>query len=294
MKLELDQGIVIGYLCSKCNGYNDILRGYCIHCNSYRDNDRNYFPFEVSTILSRGILIEYPIRSKMTNDDRVELHAKFYAQAGEEIRINNMTYDQLVAWEEELEQLVIEAKAKMQRSSQERRERQQKMTKEERDRLISNPDMTVTEGLTAPKLRKDRQTKADKMAADFAAMNIPAEMINALMAGISPGKTAVSEVSEEKKEEHRKERGFTFNKNSNGTSGTTQDTLLAEVLSSADLSSSNVDYLERKYSIASEIVVKTASRQVPEKMLELYNRIEELKRQNEELSSSFDPSKLFG
>lgn len=236
----------------------------------------------------------------MDNDKRVELHSKFYTEAGK--IIEEMSYEQQIAWEEELEVIVIEAKAKMQRSSQERRTKQAKMTKEERDRLITNPDMSVAEGLIAPKLRKDRQSKADKMASDFAGMGIPADMINQLMNNIMPGKTAVSEVPEEKKTPTGK--GFTFNKDDgsgeslpkpNGN-GTTQVTLLNEVLSTIDFSRTELRFFEEKLATANLIFPKTKLESMPDKMIQLVSRIEELKsndRRQEPESESFDPSKLF-
>lgn len=296
MKLEVNKyGQIVGYICSICNEYNDILRVHCFHCQAYRDYPVNHYQLEVKAILQRDILIEYEIRSTMDNEKRVELFSKFYAQA--EKLIKDMSYEQMIAWEEELECIVIEAKASMQRSSLARRERQQKMTKEERDRLISNPEMSVSDGLLAPKLRKDRQSKADKLVADMAGMNIPPEMINALMAGINTTKTATSEIPEEKKS-----KGFVFNPNPlTKPNGNTQESLLEDLLSMVDLSSTDVDRLQERLNTAILLISKTVSKEMPEKVVLLTNRIDKLKSEKKEkivITPSdigvFDPSKLFG
>lgn len=210
MKLELDKySFVVGWLCDSCRLYNDILTSHCKACHSHKDDA--YFKLEIQESIRRGILIWYENGdtrcNRMTNDERVELHSKFFAQAGK--LVIEMTYDQLVSWEEELEKIVIEAKASLQRSSQERRERQAKMSKAERDKLITNPDMSVTEGLIAPKLRRDRMSAADKVKADMEKMNIPQDMIDALMKGVSSsGNPSLATVKHDPKANNK---GFVFN-----------------------------------------------------------------------------------
>ena len=307
--LQYSNGYVEGYYCSQCNGYNDILNLHCVHCNDYRDREYNHLEFEFNTILRRGIIISYEkgFHSNMDNNKRVELHSQFYAQAGK--LIESMTYDQLLAWEEELETIVIEAKASMQRSSAERREKQQRMSKEERDRLISNPELSVSDGLLAPKLRKDRMSKADKITADMAGMGIPLDMINQLMNNIIPGKTAISEIPEEKKSLSQ----FSFNREVK-PNGNTQESLLADLLSMVDLSESSIDRLQEKLNTAELLLSKTVEGKkaiednipipIPDKMVEIAKRIEELRksehpfeklnRENPSRIDNFDPSKLFG
>jgi hypothetical protein len=290
MKLEISQGYIEGYICDSCNGYNDILQRHCIYCNSYRDREVNQDGFERSAILRRGILLYYDVgeSTTMDNDKRVELHSKFYTKANE--LISNMSYEQQVAWEEELEMIVIEAKASIQASSQKRREKQASMTKEERDRLITNPDMSVSEGLLAPKVRKDRQSKADQLVAGMAGMGISPEMINQLMSGITPGKTIASET---------KKKDFVFNaeekEKANTNGATRQEDLLNEILSMADLNSVDIAKLQEKLNTAVLILPKTESKSMPEKMVKLVARIEELKAKESEpkSTSGFDPSSLF-
>lgn len=292
--LHYFSGFCEGYSCSKCSDYNDILTIRCRHCNSYRDEEYNHIELELATIVRRGLdLILYNVERKeyiMKDEERADLFSKFYAQAGEEIVINNLSYTQLVEWEETLEKIVIEAKAKIRRSTDERNKQKLQMSKEERDRLITNPDMSITDGLTAPKLRQDRMSKADKVAADMAKLGITPDMINQLMGGIVPAKTVVSERVE------KENKGFTFNKEENvkPNGNNTQESLLADLLDMVDLNSTNITTLQERYNTAVLLVEKTKSKAMPEKGLKLELRLKELKNGKEESGRKpFDPTSLF-
>lgn len=299
-KLVLNENkLTSGFICNQCNGYNDILNSHCIYCNAYSEID-DLFRFNIE--LSRNISTDCEVNFSMTNDDRVELHSKFYNpenwNPSERGLIESGTYAQLVAWEEELESIVVEAKAKLQRSNAERRDRQQKMSKEDRDKLISRPDMTVSEGLIAPALRKDRMSKADKMRQDMISnMNIPADMVDSLMASFSP------DARESKSKDTIAKQGFSFVKEE-PKSNNTQESLLEDLLSMVDLSSDRIDNLQEKLNTAMLLIPKTVSKEIPEKVIKLTERIESLKSKlvKEEVkhiveiveAKPFNPSKLFG
>ena len=280
-RLEVVQGYIEGYSCDNCNSYNDILRRYCWNCNSHRDKDENLYNAEWNCIIRRGLVISWVGYLtgfiSMNDEKRAELHSKFFNKAMNDIE--NKTYAELVDWEEQLEEIVIEGRAGIQASREVRRKKAADMTKEERDRLITRPDMTTSDGLNAPKIRKDRQSSADKMVAQFAGMGISAEDINKLMGAIIPAKTAVSE-------KKPREESFSFNKDeetpkTNGvikpSSITTQEMLLDEVLGQIDLSSDNIVFLEHKVSTAWILVPKTQSKIPPEKLIAAQNRLDELK-----------------
>jgi hypothetical protein len=186
LRLEVRTGLVEGYYC-QCNFYNDILS---LHCKSCSVNNASLTPLAFKALYRRNILIHWEGGdSRMDNDKRVELHSKFYNNPTMQgmipgLDIANEPYEKLVEWEDTLEEMVIEAKAKMQRSSSERRERQTKMSKEERDKLVSRPNITGSEAIIQPKVRKDRQTTADKTIAGLANLGISDEYIKQLMGAI--------------------------------------------------------------------------------------------------------------
>ena len=192
MKLKVGtRGIILGYLCDSCKGYNDILTIHCSLCKTYSDISQT---FRWKVAVEREISIQWGGEdSSMTNDERIELHSKFYKEAGEQIALKAMDYRQCVEWEEQLEHIIIEAKAKAQRSQQHRRELKDRMSKEERDRLITLPDLSIKEGILVPAQRKSRQSDADKMVAEMTRMGMSPDDINKLMVNIIPAKMQVSE-----------------------------------------------------------------------------------------------------
>lgn len=270
-RLEVDKGYIEGYSCDKCNAYNDILTRRCKHCNSHRDSlSEDLYGFEWSCIVRRGLVIHHVGFISMNDDKRVELHSQFFNQAMQSLETKS--YAELVSWEEKLEEIVIEGRAGIQASRETRRKREAQMTKDERDKLITRPDMTTGEGLLAPKIRKDRQSSADKLVNQFAGMGISPEDINRLMGSIMPGKTAVTE------QKPKDENGFSFNKEKEPPKSLmTQEMYLEEILSMIDLSSTNIKLLEERTNAAWVIVPKTQSKIPPDKLVAALKRLEELK-----------------
>lgn len=191
-----------GYLCSNCNSYNDILTRYCKSCNSYRE-DFSLLE-EIAAILRRDILVEFDLGGhRMNNEERSNLHAKFFAQGYASACVPDMSITDIIAWEEELETIVIQGKATLHGAGQARREKEGKLSKEDRDKLITRHDLTATEALLAPKTRQDRMSKADKLKKALAGI-MSDEDVEATMkqANLQPIV----------KEAEKKEKSFVFNK----------------------------------------------------------------------------------
>jgi len=123
----------------------------------------------------------------MTNEDRVELYKKFYDGAA--LKVASMTLDQLIARGDELEEIIIEAKAEAQATTAERRKREANLSRSEREKLITKPDITGTEALNGPKVRKDRMSKADKLRETYVSLGMSEAEINAIMKNISVDET---------------------------------------------------------------------------------------------------------
>lgn len=107
---------------------------------------------------------------QMTEDEA--LFASFYNNQDVVSKCNTMSIEELLLWEEDLRKIVLEAKATQQRVTSTRKDRVAKLSKEERDKLITNPDGTVSEAINAVKVRKDRMTAADKLNKLLAGMGI--------------------------------------------------------------------------------------------------------------------------
>src|SRR4051812_8544345 len=69
--------------------------------------------------------------------DKEKLFMQFFSQAYDKcITVDKMTLQQIIVWENELELIALEAKATQQGAAKARKEREEKLSKSERDKLI--------------------------------------------------------------------------------------------------------------------------------------------------------------
>lgn len=113
--------------------------------------------------------------------ERAELHAKFFN--GHRLLIREMSDEELNQQRNLLENICFEARAKLNATDQELRERKQKKNPSAREWMISpdGPDIAVSDAINAPKLRKARMTKADKLMESFKALGIDSKAAAALI-----------------------------------------------------------------------------------------------------------------
>lgn len=155
VKLEYNENkLLSGYSCNICNSYNDILTSRCWNCQSYRPNSLEILAARVS-IQRTGEFIA------MAESKTIELHTKFFME--ERILIKDMDSVQIRERRAKFELIALEARSRITAEDAEERERNSKLTKEQRDWLISNPgiDPNVSDRLI--KEKKQRQSKADKL-----------------------------------------------------------------------------------------------------------------------------------
>lgn len=179
-----EQGKLIGYNCDNCNGYNDITSNPCIYCNLYNASIE-----QSSGIirLTRSGEFHY-----MTNEDRIELHAKFFAE--ERLAIRDLTDEQMNERREEFRKIAFEAKARLTAHDSEERERNATKSKEQKAWLVSSDtDPNITEALLAVKQRKERQSKADRMKSQLEFLGISgADKLVAQIASKQTGRAITS------------------------------------------------------------------------------------------------------
>jgi hypothetical protein len=120
----------------------------------------------------------------MTNEKRAELHQKFFNDAVESIE--NKTLPELIAFEEELEEIILRGKAYAQAVSNKRRKITANLSESERDALVTQPDYLVSDALNLPKLRKARQTTADKVIDDLYSLGLDESTIKAMKGVMAP------------------------------------------------------------------------------------------------------------
>jgi hypothetical protein len=171
--------------CEQCDRYNDILSNICWNCSNSKPSFvtidyQGRIELQRGIYLSHGILASIHLKAgdiKLT--DR-ELHFKkfFDASYAKAIDINKMSIDEITAWINELEVIAFEAKASIQGAGQAREERTSKLSKSERDKLVTNPDLGVSDAINSVKKRADRKSKADKVLDTLKAMGVDSSFIN--------------------------------------------------------------------------------------------------------------------
>lgn len=293
MKLSIDHGRVEGWICN-CdphNAYNDILRRYCVYCKAHRDEVESYIQFEIACAFRRGVFYAYEGGSPtLTNEDRKEKYSEFYGRSyNEALNVELMPMEALIASIEELEDIILTAKASKDGKDTAKRERIAKLSKEEREKLISNPN--VGEGIMVPKVRKDRMTAKEKLAADLAAIMGDEDTLS-ILGTVKVTETAQGSLTakEEIRAKAAGETTFTFNtgekqsrrkddeekKEVLNPAKITQESLLADLLSRVDCTSSDLKRLTETYNTAAILVGKTVNKLQPDKMILLGSRIAEL------------------
>lgn len=180
-KLELVNGAVNGWICEFCKTYNDILDFQCCYkpCKGHRDvnltNDLSLYAFLVAEKRKGEELY------KMDDKRRKELHIDFYNKGRSACK--DVDDIDLAVRIEELEVICAEGKATLRAYADEQMERHAKMTKEERENLLSkvSPLLNGSDALKQVQIRKDRMSKADKVKESLKALGLPDEEVNRLM-----------------------------------------------------------------------------------------------------------------
>lgn len=275
------------------------------------------------------------IRQNMTNEKRIELHQKFFAQAYQAASVSERTIAENEEKLDELEEIIVQAKAAYGGTDEANRVKKANLSKEEREKLLSktgNP--TVSDAINAPRVRVDRQTKADRFKAELIAQGLMSEEdANDVAKNISGARTVAKKAEVTKvtkdtafvfngapKVEPEEEKPIEQGSKPKVNGGMTQESLLADLLEGVDLTSRDANRLQESYNTAALLVGKTINKLQPNKMILLGSRIAELRAAMEEQANGrmnrsnstvtivpsapkevsvqsnqpFDPSKLFG
>lgn len=158
-RLELNKGKPQGWICRFCNGYNDICTPYCRYCQAYLG------------VAYEGLLARVKIQRlggyyqmNTAGKKEEELFKEFFDS--EERVIANMDWQALESHIEDLELIVYEGRVRLQKATGERRARKEKLSKEDREKLISNPDYKSDRDSLKPAPR-EKISRADKLYADM-------------------------------------------------------------------------------------------------------------------------------
>ena len=177
-----NRGLLLGWICKFCNGYNDLLREYCIYCQvytSFRDSELDLVAYATQERrLGLNTMSEKP------NTERGEaLFSELFNH--EQSQVANMTFEQLNEHINELENIAFEARTRLRSASKNQKERILNLSQEERDKLISKNypfDSSERSNLNLPK--REKTTKADKMQNELLALGLPQEQVDDMLRNI--------------------------------------------------------------------------------------------------------------
>lgn len=125
------------------------------------DSQDTYLPYDKHELHIPLAVFERFIEA-MT--EKEQLFADFFSKTYTNKTVLEMTIQEIRDWiETDLEKILLEAKATIQAAKQIEREKVAKLSSSEREKLLSNPSLSVSDSLAAVKKRKERKTKADKL-----------------------------------------------------------------------------------------------------------------------------------
>lgn len=111
-------------------------------------------------------------------NEREELHAQFFAS--EAVLVSSMTFEQLDNHILELEKILLEGRARASAAVEEKKKRVRKMSDDEKDKLVTRPNLSGTEALNSVTKRKDRMTKMDKLQETLAALGLNVDEVKSI------------------------------------------------------------------------------------------------------------------
>lgn len=174
------------YRCS-CGLTNSLLNSHCADRKCKIPNPTILSKLERFELIHIDYYMSYEERRKlkpMSDKDKskAERHSEFFAD--EKSLIKDMSIEECMIQLAKFEDIILEARARASANDDEIRQKRARLSKDERDKLISNPDYTGSDALATVNVRKERMTKADKMLEGFVGMGLDEATIKKLMENI--------------------------------------------------------------------------------------------------------------
>jgi len=281
----LRQEIINSWTCFQCNLYNDILTVHCKDCSANR-------PLNLSRIAS---VIKYKrlglnltsAEKQMAETDRIELHTKFYNH--EKPLYSSMSFEQRRAHRDEIALILLEGRARMNAIDDVDRDENAKRGPKGREWLTSNQNQAElgTDAISQPKIRKDRMSKADKLAEEMAKLGLSKADIDKALGAVASAQSGGSVVTSSTRE--MKSASYVFTKET--TSNNTKESLLSDLATSLTdgINDRPIEHLVEAAVTAGHLANKILGPVIEEVKEFKPEVIQEVKE-----TSSFDPTKLFG
>ncbi len=154
-----------GYYCEECNLYNDILTVHCKDCSTHRPLVLELASIQIAYERNPTRLQDYLMAEKT----KIEKHTEFFNSGM--ILYSQMEFTQRREWRDKLADIILEARANLSAADRVDAEESSKLGPDGRAWLITN-DEGGSDKLNAPKIRKERMSKMDKLAEDMAKLGL--------------------------------------------------------------------------------------------------------------------------
>lgn len=198
MKLAFEHGITIGWICD-CGRYIDILSSYCWDCKRLRPIEYQKSAFRIFWKRQGNCFWDFDFKFEEVlfrmpiSDDDIEKHSRFFNH--ELGVVAEMTLEQIVTHIEELEAICFEAKARIGAAKQNQKERIAKLSKADRDKLVTNSGLDISESDSLIRKRVERQSRADKTIDSLAGLGLGADDIKDLMSNVKVKENVIKAAS---------------------------------------------------------------------------------------------------
>lgn len=168
----------MSWLC-KCGLINSGLNESGSCSSAFRDGKEHYQITPNEPDFIQAVVATQDLRLIGINmTEREDLFVKFYN--AEKILVKDMDSVQLREHREQLSQIALEAKARLQADDDESRERNAK-SKNKEWQLSDSSVQSNSDAINAPKIRKERMTKLDKMKEQLINAGIDEETVAEMM-----------------------------------------------------------------------------------------------------------------
>lgn len=198
MKLAFEHGVTIGWICD-CGRYIDILSSYCWDCKRLRPLEYQKSAFRIFWKRQGNCFWDFDFKYEEVlfrmpiSDDDIEKHSRFFNH--ELGVVAEMSLEAIVTHIEELEAICFEAKARIGAAKQNQKERIAKLSKADRDKLVTNSGLDISESDSLIRKRVERQSRADKTIDSLAGLGLGADDIKDLMSNVKVKENVIKAAS---------------------------------------------------------------------------------------------------
>jgi hypothetical protein len=134
----------------------------------------------------------------MADKSRIELHTEFFNSG--KMLYSSMPFADRREWREKLALIILEARANLSAADLVDREDSANLTPAQRELLTTNDESSNANLLNAPKIRKERMSKADKLKEQMASLGLDLSEVNKILGSVAQSQSGGSQTSSSARE----------------------------------------------------------------------------------------------